>query len=216
MASPPQLPPADDLYLTAHDTPRGRSQLSPVTLGLGLGAALLGELMLWRRIDLVETQLVVIDERPTGDAASSAVLEQLRREEGRHGVRDWLAYLSTGIATDLVERRLSRAGLIRRVEKRGLLGTKVAFVPTDSMTAGWPATRIRTKATRDESLDVADLLLAGLILATVLDHHVLATLGARDRARLFDQFRRLFPAMLQQLVSQAEAAVGDAVMARRA
>ncbi|GLY06322.1 MULTISPECIES: GPP34 family phosphoprotein [Actinoplanes] len=217
MASPPQLPPADDLYLTAHDTPKGKALLSPATLGLGLGAALLGELMLWRRVDLVDTDLVVIDERPTGDAATSAVLEQLRREAGQHGVRNWLAYLSTGIATDLVERRLARVGLIQRVEKRGLLGgTKVSFVPADSMTAGWPATRIRTKASRDESLDVADLLLAGLILATGLDQHVLATLNARDRARLFDQFRRLFPAMLQQLVAQAEAAVGDAVMARRA
>ncbi|GAA0421917.1 GPP34 family phosphoprotein [Actinoplanes hulinensis] len=217
MASPPQLPPADDLYLTAHDTIRGKSLLSPATLGLGLGAALLGELMLWRRIDLVETELIVIDDRPTGDAASTAVLEQILREAGQHGVRNWLAYLSTGIATDLVERRLSRAALIKRVEKRGLLGgTKVSYVPADSMTAGWPATRIRTKVTRDEHLDVADLLLAGLILATGLDQHVLATLDARDRAALFEQFRRLFPAMLQQLVSQAEAAVGDAVMARRA
>jgi pheromone shutdown protein TraB len=84
------------------------------------------------------------------------------------------------------------------------------------MTAGWPATRIRTKVSRDEQLDVADLLLAGLILATGLDQHVMATLNSRDRTRLFEQFRRLFPAMLQQLVAHAEAAVGDAVMARRA
>ena len=217
MAPPPQLPPADDLYLTAHDSIRGKSLLSPATLGLGLGAALLGELMLWRRVDLVETELVVIDDRPTGDAATTAVLEQIRREAGQHGVRNWLAYLSTGIATDLVERRLARGGLIRRVEKRGLLGgTKVSFVPADSMTAGWPATRIRTKVTRDEALDLADLLLAGVILATGLDQHVLATLGARERAALFEQFRRNFPAMLQQLVAHAEAAVGDAVMARRA
>ncbi|WP_436519835.1 GOLPH3/VPS74 family protein [Actinoplanes sp. HUAS TT8] len=216
MASPPQLPPADDLYLTAHDTIRGKSLLSPATLGLGLGAALLGELMLWRRIDLVETELIVIDERPTGDAATTALLEQIRREAGQHGVRNWISYLSTGIATDLVERRLARGGLVKREEKRGLFGTKIAMVPADSMTAGWPATRIRTKVSRDEQLDVADLLLAGLILATGLDQHVLATLNARDRARLFDQFRRLFPAMLQQLVAHAEAAVGDAVMARRA
>ncbi|MEV6343617.1 GPP34 family phosphoprotein [Actinoplanes sp. NPDC051851] len=217
MASPPQLPPADDLFLVAHDSIRGKSLLTPVTLGLGLGSALLGELMLWRRIDLVETELQVIDERPTGDAATTALLEQIRREAGQHGVRNWIAYLSTGIATDLVERRLARAGLIKRVEKRSLLGgTKVSFVPADSMTAGWPATRIRTKVGRDEQLDVADLLLSGLILATGLDQHVLASLEARDRTRLFEQFRRLFPAMLQQLVAHAEAAVGDAVMARRA
>ena len=53
MASPPQLPLADDLFLTAHDTVRGKCLLSPATLGLGLSAALLAELVLWRRLDVV-------------------------------------------------------------------------------------------------------------------------------------------------------------------
>ena len=216
MASSPQLPLADDLFLTAHDTVKGKCLLSPATLGLGLAGALLAELVLWRRIDVLDGKITIIDDRQTGDPATSAVLDQVLREGHHRVVRDWISFLATGIATDLVERRLARSGLVQRQEKRGLLGTKVSFVPTDSMTAGWPATRLRTKVSRDEQLDVADLLLAGLILATGLDQHVLATLNARDRARLFDQFRRLFPAMLQQLVAHAEAAVGDAVMARRA
>jgi hypothetical protein len=45
---------------------------------------------------------------------------------------------------------------------------------------------------------------------------VLVTLDARERGSLFDQIRRRLPAMLQELVGHAEAAVGDAVMARRA
>ncbi len=36
MASSPQLPLADDLFLTAHDTVQGKSLLTPATLGLGL------------------------------------------------------------------------------------------------------------------------------------------------------------------------------------
>lgn len=216
MASPPQLPLADDLFLTAHDTVKGKCLLSPATLGLGLSAALIGELVLWRRLDLVDGKLMIIDDRPTGDPATTAVLDQLLREGHHRAVREWISFLATGIATDLVERRLARAGLVQRQEKRSLLGAKVFFVPSDTMTAGWPATRLRTYATRGEMLDMPDLVLSGLLLATGLDQHVLVTLDARGRAQLFDQLRRRLPVMLQELVGHAEAAVGDAVMARRA
>ena len=216
MASPPQLPLADDLFLAAHDTVKGRCLLSPATLGLGLATGLLGELVLWRRVDLKDGLLTVVDDRATTDAASTAVLEQLVKEAQHRKIRDWISFLATGVATDLVVRRLARAGLVHRHEKRGLLGTKVAFVPVDSLTAGWPGSRIRTVTGRGELLDIPDLVLAGLMLATGLDQHVLITLEARERGHLFDQLRRRLPAMLQELVAHAEAAVGDAVMARRA
>ena len=216
MASPQQLPLADDLFLTAHDTVKGKCLLTPATLGLGLAAALIGELVLWRRLDIIDGKILIIDDRPTGDPAATAVLDQLLREGHHRAVRDWIAFLSTGIASDLVERRLARSGLVQRQEKRGLLGTKVSFVPADSMVAGWPATRIRTFLQRGEMLDLPDLVLAGLILATGLDQQVFITLDNRGRTQMFDQFRRRLPAMLQELVGHAEAAVGDAVMARRA
>jgi hypothetical protein len=217
VASPPQLPLADDLFLTAHDTVRGRCLLSPATLGLGLSASLLAELVLWRRLDIMDSKIVIIDDRPTGDPATTAVLDQLLREGNHRVVRDWISFLATGVAVDLVERRLSRAGHVTRHEKRSLLGgSKVFFTPTDSMTAGWPATRVRTCVSRGELLDVSDLVLSGLILATGLDQQAFVTLDPHTRAQLFDQLRRRMPAMLQELVAHAEAAVGDAVMARRA
>ncbi|MEV6600870.1 GPP34 family phosphoprotein [Actinoplanes sp. NPDC051346] len=211
-----QLPLADDLYLAAHDSPRGRCLLSDATLGLGLAAGLLAELVLWRRLDVRDNHIVVIDDEPTRDPATAAVLGQLLREPGHRRIRDWISFLATGVATDLVERRLARAGLVHRKEKRGLLGTRVSFVPADSSTAGWPGTRIRVAATRGEILDTSDLVLTGLVLATGLDQHVLITLEPGERDHLFDQLRRRLPAMLQHLVGHAEAAVGDAVMARRA
>jgi hypothetical protein len=216
VASAPQLPLADDLFLAAHDTSRGKSLLSPATLGLGLAAALLAELILWRRMDLRDGLITVVDDRPTTDPATTAVLDQLMKEAQHRRIRDWIAFLATGVATDLVARRLTRSGLAQRQEKRGLLGTKVAYVPVDSSTAGWPGSRVRVAVGRGELLDVPDLVLAGLILATGLDQHVFVTIDARDRGLLFDQLRRRLPAMLQELVGHAEAAVGDAVMARRA
>ncbi|GAB2603672.1 hypothetical protein Aab01nite_47960 [Paractinoplanes abujensis] len=216
MTASAQLPLADDLFLTAHDTVKGKCLLSPATLGLGMAAALIGELVLWRRLDVVDGKLQIIDDRPTGDPAANAVLDQLLREGHHRLVRDWISFLATGVATDLVERRLARAALVQRQEKRGLFGSKVSFVPSDSMIAGWPATRIRTFVGRGELLDIPDLVLTGLILATGLDQHVFLTLDTRDRTALFDQLKRRLPAMLLELVGQAEAAVGDAVMARRA
>jgi Golgi phosphoprotein 3 (GPP34) len=216
VAAPPQLPLADDLFLAAHDTIRGKSLLSTATLGLGLASALLGELILWRRMDLHDGMLTLVDDRATSDAATTAVLEQLLKEPHHRQVREWIAFLATGVASDLVVRRLARTGLVLRQEKRGLLGTKISYVPVDSSAAGWPATRVRTVISRGEYLDIPDLVLAGLMLATGLDQHVLVTLEPRDRAHLFDQLRRRLPAMLQELVGHAEAAVGDAVMARRA
>ncbi|MCO8271356.1 GPP34 family phosphoprotein [Actinoplanes sp. TRM 88003] len=216
MTASAQLPLADDLFLTAHDSVKGKCLLSPATLGLGMASALIGELVLWRRVDVVDGKIQIIDDRPTGDPAATAVLDQLLREGHHRAVRDWISFLATGVATDLVERRLARSALVQRQEKRGLFGSKVTFVPSDSMIAGWPATRVRTFIGRGELLDIPDLVLAGLILATGLDQHVFLTLDARGRGQLFDQLKRRLPAMLLELISQAEAAVGDAVMARRA
>ncbi|MCY1144524.1 GPP34 family phosphoprotein [Actinoplanes sp. Pm04-4] len=216
MTASAQLPLADDLFLTAHDSVKGKCLLSPATLGLGMASALIGELVLWRRVDVVDGKIQIIDDRPTGDPAATAVLDQLLREGHHRAVRDWISFLATGVATDLVERRLARSALVQRQEKRGLFGSKVSFVPSDTMIAGWPATRIRTFIGRGELLDIPDLVLAGLILATGLDQHVFLTLDARGRGQLFDQLKRRLPAMLLELISQSEAAVGDAVMARRA
>jgi hypothetical protein len=216
VATPPQLPLADDLFLAAHDTVSGKSLLSPATLGLGLASGLLAELILWRRMDLKDGLLTVVDDRATTDPATTAVLEQLLKEANHRLVRDWIAFLATGVATELVARRLARVGMVHRQEKRGLRGTKVTYVPVDSTAAGWPGARVRTIVGHGEVLEVPDLVLAGLMLATGLDQQVLYTLEARERGYLFDQLRRRLPAMLQELIGHAEAAVGDAVMARRA
>jgi len=206
---------ANDLYLAAHDTVRSRCVLTPATLGLGLSGGLLVELVLWRRLEIHGDHLTVVDDRPTADVASAAVLGQLTREH-RRGVRDWIAFLATGVATDLVARRLTREGLVRRTARRTLFGTRLSFPPVDSVVSGMPASRLRVAADRRELLGVPDLVLTGLVLATGLDQHALISLDPRSRDHLLDQLRRRMPASLQLLVGHAEAAVGDAVMARRA
>jgi hypothetical protein len=211
----PQSLLADDLYLAAHDTVHGKCVLTSATLGLGLSGGLLAELILRRRVDLRGDRLSLLDARPTGDIASAAVLGQIEHEN-RRGVRDWIAYLATGIATDLVARRLAKAGKVERHARRGLFGTRLTFIPVDTVTSGRPATRIRISADRRELLAIPDIVLTGLVFATGLDQHALIALHPTGRTHLLDQIHRRLPLPLHHLVGHAEAAVGDAVMARRA
>lgn len=213
----PQLPIADDMYLAAHDTVGGKPVLTPATLGIGLSAGLLAELLFWRRIILHNDTLRVVDQRPTpDDPAATSVLDQLLRDSHYQQVRDWIAFLSTGVACELVERRLSRSGLVVRQEKRKLLGRVSFYVPRDSIVAGSPGSRIRTAIERREVLDQQALVLAGLMLATGLDQHTLGTLDSREREYLFEQLRTNLHPMLRELVQHAESAVGSAVMTGRA
>ncbi|BBH67727.1 hypothetical protein ACTI_44120 [Actinoplanes sp. OR16] len=212
MTSPQQLPPASDFYLAAHDGIGGRALLSERVLGVGLGAGLLGELMFWRRIQLIsDTTFQVVDPQPTGDQAASAVLRRLAETPGPHDLRQWIPYLA-GFATGLVEHRLLFAGVLRRETKRRLLSTNTSLVFDDPRSPGQPAIRIRTQLSYNQPLDIADLMLAGLFLATGLDALVFDTLNPRDRARLSDQFRRTLPQPLRHLVTWTEAAVGSSAV----
>ncbi|WP_433788437.1 GOLPH3/VPS74 family protein [Actinoplanes sp. CA-252034] len=212
MTSPPKLAPADDFYLAAHDGIGGRPLLPDRVLGVGLAAALLGELMFWRRLRPDGDLLHLIDATPTGDPATSAVLQRMAGSPGPHGLGQWITHLSTGAAAELVERRLLAAGVLRQETRRRLLGPgTTSLVLADPKSPGEPAARIRTHLSYNESLDIADLMLAGLILATGLDAFVLDTCNPRDRARLSDQFRRKLPAALSHLVAHARAATADPV-----
>jgi Golgi phosphoprotein 3 (GPP34) len=213
MTSPPKRAPADDFYLAAHDGIGGRGLLPARVLGVGLSAALIGELMFWRRLRPDGDLLHVVDTTPTGDQAATAVLQRMAAGSGRYGMGQWTLYFAAE-ATKLVERRLVAAGVLRLETKRRLLGAgTTSLVLTDPKSPGEPAARIRTHLSYNEDLDVADLMLAGLILATGLDEFVLDTCNPRDRARLSDQFRRHLPPPLNQLIAHARAATADALTA---
>jgi hypothetical protein len=232
----PLLPLADDFWLTAHDTVKGASRLSPRTLGIGVGSALLAELMFSGNITLSQGRIFIIwDCPPPNDSALTPVLNQLIEEEqrlaeigrdgrghraGRHDagqdVREWIAYLATDDrAADLVARRLSQSGHVEAEQRRTWTGKRVeSYVPRDANTAGWPGSRISTAIQRGLYLGPQDLVLAGLFLATGLHQHSLSQLESRDLRELGEQLRTRMHDMLRELVSHAETAVGEAVMTR--
>src|SRR3954465_3853731 len=99
---------ANSYSLIAPDDRTGRSRLHPRATGLGLAAALLGELMLFGRLRAMTGDLYVVSQEPPGDSLSHTLLDLLLAQPQHKEIRTWLAYLSQE-AADQVGERLLRA-----------------------------------------------------------------------------------------------------------
>ncbi|MFC4109373.1 GOLPH3/VPS74 family protein [Micromonospora zhanjiangensis] len=224
-----QIPLADEFWLCAHDTVVRRAQLGSRPLGIGLAAALLTELVIWRCLTISSGRLYPVPGATLpDDPALAPVMSQLIEEERRNRshrldptpagqrARDWIAFLSAdNRAADLVVARLSRTGLVSRQERRSLLGRPtVYYTPTDTNATGWPAVRISTALQKGRELSELDLVLAGLMLATGLHQRTLALLEQHELVRLAEQIKRRMHIMLREILHHAETAVGETVMTR--
>jgi Golgi phosphoprotein 3 GPP34 len=204
---------ADEFFLTAHDE-HGAALLSPRVLGLGLAAAVLGELVFSRRVTIQNGLLRVLDARPLSEPLAASVLYQLLQESGHGRVRNWMSYLAK-TAEETVGRRLVYHGHVRRLERQRLRGRVVRYPPVNPSPATWPHTRLHHAVTGWATMADHDVVLAGLILATGLDQHVRGTLDPLDRQHLIYLAGRLCPA-LRELLASTDAAVGEAVLSGRA
>jgi hypothetical protein len=210
---------ADDFWLATHDTPRGESSLKPRPLGIGLATALLAELMLHGKIQLLKGRLRMYEYIPPEDPALLAVFNQLAEEQRSQrarqdqDVRQWIAFLSDRRAADLVEARLSRQSLIEQVSL-GWPRKRQVWVPRQVSDAGWPGTRIVTTIKKRQLLTDHDMALAGLFLATGVNQSALTGLDAHDAETLSRQLRNSMHVTLRELVTFAVTAVGQVVMTR--
>lgn len=203
---------ADDFFFAAHDDVSGKVRLSERGAGLGLAAALLGELILFRKITLERDVVVVIDRRPVRDALVNGVLEEVVREPDVRPVRDWLRYFGRN-AYDWVAQRMTREGLVRIGETRRFRRGS-GYRPVDLNTAAWPIVRVAQKLARQETLVLPDVVLAGLISATGLDKYLRSEAVTEIHEYLGHLTSRL-PRPLRVLVAETEAAIGDAVLHHR-
>jgi hypothetical protein len=139
--------------------------------------------------------------------------EETRHRQPGHRLTAWISYLAyERRAEDRVLDRLSRTGLVRREEHRRLFGgTTVRYVPCDSYVSGTPANTITHAVQTGRTLSWADVILAGLFLASGLHHHALATLTPHERSVLTDSLRGL-DEQSRELLRAADAAVGEAAM----
>jgi hypothetical protein len=105
---------ADHLYLLSHDDRTGRPSLGLRPLSIGLGGALLAELMLGDSIGLQRDSAIVARRRWPADDLGRRVRDQVAAEREPHPMRDWLLFLGRSAAED-VALRLEGAGYLRHV-----------------------------------------------------------------------------------------------------
>ncbi len=234
MAAPLAL--ADDYWMVVHDRPNGDSYLQPKPMGVGLGAAVLCELVVtnWINVDSTggKTSLYLhpqaADYPTPDDPVLSAVINQLLRETDvqRQSMRhastpagldadEWIEHLATGSAQQLVEERLVGAALVVQ-QTRGRLfrSSRVEYVPENSSTSGWPAARLKSALRNGGQLTEQDLTLGGLIVATGLANSALTGVSSREREYLARQTMASMRRQLRELVISAETAIGRLVMTR--
>ncbi|GLY01304.1 MULTISPECIES: GPP34 family phosphoprotein [Actinoplanes] len=210
---------ADQYYLIAHEDRTGRSRLHPRATGLGLAAALLGELVLEGRIGVSDGELIILDQRPPRDALDHDILDLLCAQSQHRDVHTWLAFLSQDAAVRVAE-RLVRVGAVELVTKRRMLGTlQTLYLPNTARqrnAAAWASTRVANILVRGMELNLSDRMLVGLTVATGLTRHVMY--GFEMYPHIYHALPSMIaslPGDLRELVESTESSVGSALAVGR-
>lgn len=209
---------ADQFFLIAHEDRTGRSRLHPRATGLGLAAALLGELVLEGRLRIFEGDLHIASPHPPRDALSHDILDLLIAQPQYREVRTWLAYLSQDAAIKVGE-RLMRSGAVESVTRRKMLSTQTLYMPNNEMqrnAAAWAPARLANMLVRGLDMSATDRMLVGLVAATGLTRHVLWDYEVHRQAFLnMPSVIGSLPDDLRQLVELTESSVGSTLAVGR-
>ncbi|CAM4026278.1 GPP34 family phosphoprotein [Kibdelosporangium persicum] len=218
---------ADEYFLVAHnhDTDTIVPRLHDTGIDLGLAGALLAELVLERRLRVVDGRVIVFDPTPPNDQLAASVLRDIVMEPPL-SIRVWLEYLSQD-ARDKVGSRLHVAGHLAQTRQRKWWGgTAVQYRTVNAEQALIPEVRLHellarphpdiqfARISKDHKL-MRDVTLAALAHSTGLLSALLWYHGPHRARSQLDEMRRALPDPLLELAKQTEAAVGDAVLGRR-
>ena len=209
---------ADQYFLIAHQDRTGRSRLHPRATGLGLAAALLGELILEGRIGIADGDLVILDRHPPADSLTHDILDLLIAQQRHREVRTWLAFLSQD-AEIRVGERLVRLGAVDLITRRRMLSTEVVYMPNSPEqrnAAAWAPARLANLLVRGIELSLTDRVLVGLVAATGLTRHVLYDFEMHRHAfQSLPSAVSSLPSDLRELVEYTEASVGSVLTVGR-
>ncbi|GAA1788321.1 hypothetical protein GCM10009682_08080 [Luedemannella flava] len=196
-----QLPLADEFYLVSHDEYTGKCHLNARVFESGLAGAVVAELAIRERITVVNGLVTVVDLRPHRERVSDAALAEIVKERAEHPVRSWVEYLRKD-ALEMVRPRLVEAGIIHRVESRGMLRSTVRYPAVDRNDAAAPRARLRYMLDHPELLDAPTAVLAGLVLAVGMTD-LIAVRGREAREGL-GRFAATLPDVLKEIITAVE------------
>jgi hypothetical protein len=196
---------ADAYYLVAHDDVTGQPRAGARAVGLGVAAAVLGELILTESLDIQPGGKVWMSrhQRPA-DRAQGMAVDFLDAEQ--HPLRTWLEFFSSphvDLAAQVAE-RLERRGILRRVERRKLLRTQVGWVPVDTNFAAMPAVHLWQLFSKPQPVEQFEQVICGLVVASGLAGQVW---WDRMPTAELDYYIHHLPVPFRELVKHLEAAV---------
>lgn len=198
---------ADELFLIGHDEYTGKTRLSDELLGTGLAGAVLGELLITRRIGCIGGKVTVNDQRPWGDPVTDAAVGELHRRMGNYVVRAWVEHLRPN-AREAVAQRLLAAGVVRREENRGMLSRRGAprYPGVEPMVCAQPQVRLAYQLERPGTIDPQTATLAALVLAAGLDQLLVVSMSRQETREQLTQITASLPVELQALITGVQAA----------
>lgn len=204
---------AEDLYLLACDEDTGRLLIDPAHLDLGLGGALLLDLVSRRRVALVDGRVAVVDRAPTGDPLLDGALAKIEAEatpqEPDHVVR----HLARG-ARAAVRERLIAAGVLRRADHKILGVVPVHLTPeADDRIERALHEHLQDAVVLDHPPSVETAAVSSLALALGLHRHLFPRADRRAVERRMQEIAdayegRWVAAAVKQAADAVDAALG--------
>jgi Golgi phosphoprotein 3 (GPP34) len=208
---------AEELVLLAYDD-SGKSQLSGTNLDLGIGGALLLELALAGRVDVVDKRVVVVDPAPVGHPLLDGAVDLIRSERKARKPKDWVTRLSKRTRAAVLQ-RLVAAGILDAEEDTVLLVFTRTRYPSAHGVEPPPETearqRLRAAVTGAADPDARTAALCALVAAVGLDRKVF---GDLPRRQVKEQLKRISQGAwaataVKKAIEEVQAAIMTAVLA---
>jgi hypothetical protein len=192
------------LFLILHDPFSGRCAVSPMALRCALVGAELAELLLNRRVFMVN-ELIVPGEAsaPGTDALSAFVMGAINRQPERYPVPVWLAAIGDAVA-ELVAARLVEVGIL--VRTRSLVRRRGRFPAINLLAAAGPRVRLEHMVHMPEESDIASATCAALVNAVGAGRVLQGEAPRRDLRRGLTALGALLSPDLRSLVMSVEVA----------
>jgi hypothetical protein len=199
------------LFLTLHDPFTGKGEVSQELLECGVAAAQIADLVIARRLAVVDDQLLVAEPGQAGstgpsDEVDSYVLGNLADQSRTYSVRTWVTSLGSSV-TDLVVRELGDAGVVRHERgRRGLRGRKPDRFPArDLLRASSPRNRVRHMLAHPAEFDLHGATLASMVGALGVE----GVFEVDDTRDLLRELNEHMPSSVQAVITGLAATVAS-------
>jgi hypothetical protein len=200
------------LFLLLHDPFTGKGEVSQELLECGVSAAGLADLVIARRLGVIDDHVAMADPVNAGpaDRVGEYVLGCVADQSKTYSVRTWVGSLGEAV-TDLVVRELVDAGVVRHERgSRGLRGRKPdRFPAVDLLRASSSRNRVRHMLTHPGEFDLAGATVASIVGALGAER----IFEVDDTRDLLRELNTYLPVALQAVMAALAATVASSSVA---